>query len=94
MTSWLVAYLVSAGLALGSSTYNLTHGCSEANPLMPSRPMIQVPVKSAITAGTAVGFSWVWGKNRRGGKILFGIGTGVNIADAANNTFDLAGCRR
>ena len=94
MTGWLTAYLLSAGLALGSSTYNLTHGCREMNPLMPSRPAVQIPVKMAITGGTAVGFAWVWGRAPRSGRLLFAVGTGVNLADASMNLLALGGCRQ
>ena len=94
MTGWLTAYLLSAGLALGSSTYNLTHGCREKNPFMPSRPAVQIPVKMAIMGGTAVGFAWVWGRDPRSGRLLFSAVTGVSLADATLNILDMGGCRQ
>mgnify|MGYP001592244209 CR=1 FL=1 len=97
MTGWLIAYLVSAGLALGSSVYNIEHGCREhygAARIYGTRPhpLVIGTVYGARTASIGLIGHWVWGQSPTSGKFLFGGMTALQTWDAVHNI--RADCRQ
>jgi len=66
MIKLIVAFVIAQAADLGTTVVNLSHGCTEFNPIYQGTTAHLVSMKLFVTVGT---WGVVWGLNKHGSKM-------------------------